>query len=141
MLILLLAVQNWWASFGLAGRQSWTFDAFGAILVPVVLLYMLAGIVLPDMPAGETVDLRAHYHRERRPFFAIAQAVVLASLAKDVVLDGQLPEPANIAFHALFWASSVLAVVIARPRYHEVLAPVMAVVIGAYVTLLFARLA
>ena len=87
-LILLLAVQNWWASFGLADRPSWTFDAFGAILMPVVLLYMLAGLVLPDMPAGESVDLRAHYFRERRPFFAFAQAVVLASLAKDIILDG-----------------------------------------------------
>ena len=102
---------------------------------------MLAAIVLPDMPHGETVDLRAHYYREQRPFFGIAAALIVSSIAKDVILDGTLPEPANLAFHLLFWAASVVAIVVKSPRYHELLAPVMAVILGSYVTLLFARLA
>lgn len=141
VLILLMATQNWWASFGLATRGDWYFGAFATILVQVVLLYMLAAIVLPDMPHGETVDLRAHYYREQRPFFGIAAALIVSSIAKDVILDGTLPEPANLAFHLLFWAASVVAIVVKSPRYHELLAPVMAVILGSYVTLLFARLA
>ena len=141
LLILLMATQNWWASFGLADRGDWHFGAFAAILVQVVLLYMLAAVVLPDMPHGEAIDLRAHYFREQRPFFGIAQALILSSLVKEVILNGRLPEPVNLGFHLLFWTSAALAIVIKSPRYHEVLAPVMAAVLGTYVALLFARLA
>lgn len=140
-LILLMATQNWWASFGLAGHRDWTFAAFAAILLEVSLLYMMAGVVLPDIPPGERCDLEAHYYREQKSFFGLSQAVILASLLKEYLIAGTLPPPADLAFHAVFWASSLAAMLIRWRRYHEVLAPVMAVVIGAYVGLLFARLA
>ena len=67
VLILVFATQSWWASFGLAGVQNWTFAGFGMVLVQTTLLYMLAALVLPDFPSGEPVDLREHYFREARP--------------------------------------------------------------------------
>lgn len=141
VLILLMATQNWWASFGLAGHDDWTFGAFATILLQVSLLYMMAAVVLPDIPPGEQVDLEAHYFREQRSFFGLAQAVILASLLKDYMITGGLPVPANLAFHLLFWATACASMFVRWRLYHALMAPAMALVIGAYVALLFARLA
>jgi hypothetical protein len=68
VLILLMVAQNWWGSFGLAGRTEWSFALFATILVQTILLYMMAAIVLPDIPSDQTIDLRDHYYREARAF-------------------------------------------------------------------------
>jgi hypothetical protein len=141
VLILLMAAQNWWASFGLAGHEGWTFGAFAALLLQVSLLYMMAAVVLPDIPAGEQVDLEVHYYREQKSFFGIAQVLILSSLLRDYMLEGALPAPANLAFHALFWASSLVAMFAPWRRYHEIVTPLTAVAIAGYIVFLFSRLA
>lgn len=139
-LILVFATQFWWSSFGLADHAEWDFATFGAILLQTVLLYMSAALVLPDFPAGEPVDLRDHYYREATPFFAGLLAMILVSLIKDMLLDGRLPERGNLAFHAAFAVVAISAMLIRRPRYHEALAPAMALLALAYIGLLFSRL-
>ena len=139
-LLLVFAAQLWWASFGLADHRQWDFGGFGVILLQTILLYMMTALVLPDMPAGEPVDLKAHYYREARPFFGIAVAMLGVSLFKDWMIDGELPETANVAFHAAFGAIWLAALLIRKPRFHEWLAPAMVLFIVAYIALLFARL-
>ena len=73
VLILTMVAQHWWASFGLAERGDWSFALFATILIQTALIYMLAAIVLPDVPADEKLDLRAHYYREAPAFFASAR--------------------------------------------------------------------
>lgn len=140
-LILLMAAQNWWASFGLATHQGWTFGAFASILIEVSLLYMMAAVVLPDIPPGERLDLESHYYREQRSFFGLSQGVILASLLKEYMIAGRLPPAVDLGFHFLFWATAFASMLIRWRRYHEIMAPLMALVIGSYVALLFARLA
>lgn len=139
-LILLFATQLWWASFGLADHEEWNFVTFGMVLLQTVLLYMAAALALPDFPSGEPVDLAAHYRREISPFFGLMLAMIAVSLIKDWMLEGHLPEPANVAFHGLFAAVSIAALTIRAPRFHEALAPAMAVISLAYIGLLFFRL-
>ncbi len=139
-LILVLATQNWWASFGLAGERDWTFAVFAVILLQTVFLYMMAALVLPDIPPDSGQDLKAHYYREARPFFAFALAAVGASVLKDVMIDGGLPDAPNLAFHAMFGAVAIAAMLVRRERFHEILAPLMAALSALYIGLLFARL-
>lgn len=139
-LILVFAAQSWWASFGYADHAQWDFAGFAIILLQTALLYMMSAVVLPDVPPAEPVDLRAHYERERRPFFGLSIAMLAVSLAKDVKIDGHLPEGPNLGFHLGFAAVSAAAILIHRPRFHELLAPAMALLTGAYIALLFARL-
>ncbi len=139
-LILVFAAQSWWASFGYADHAQWDFAGFAIILLQTALLYMMSAVVLPDVPPAEPVDLRAHYERERRPFFGLSIAMLAVSLAKDVKIDGHLPEGPNLAFHLGFAAVSAAAILIRSPRFHEILAPAMALLTGAYIALLFARL-
>jgi len=140
-LILVIAAQLWWASFGLSYHRNWTFLQFSAVLLQTILLYMMAGLVLPDIPPGEPVNLRDHYFRERRPFYGAFVLMLLVSVSKDWVLGGRLPSPENLVFHGVFATLSLLAFFIRRPRFHEIATPLGALVMAAYIALLFFRLA
>jgi hypothetical protein len=139
-LMLVIAIQLWWASFGLADHREWTFVPFAVLLLQTILLYMMAAIILPDMPAGEAIDLRDHYYRERLPFFALSLAMLATSILKDRVIDGHLPGNENLAFHLVFAVLAVVAMLTPARRYHEWTAPLMILFILAYIGLLFARL-
>jgi hypothetical protein len=139
-LILVMATQMWWSSFGLEDHQDWNFLTFSVILLQTVGLYMLAALILPDMPGNQPIDLEAHYFREQVPFFVITIALLATSLLKDVMLDGRLPEAANLAFHLAFASVSLGAAMTCSRLYHRLLAPGMAALLGGYVALLFARL-
>lgn len=140
VVILLMATQSWWASFGLSTYRDWSFATFAMLLAQTTLLYLVAALVLPDFPAGEAVDLRAHYYREARPFFASLLAMLAASFLKDVMLDGHPPIGANLAFHILFAVAALIAIVTKARRYHEALAVVMLALLAIYIAALFNRL-
>lgn len=141
VLILLMVAQNWWASFGLAGRTEWSFALFATILIQAALLYMMAAIVLPDIPSDEPIDLRDHYFREARAFFGIAIGLILWSAIREYMLAGRLPQPLNLTFYGIFLALAAAAALSRRPRLHEALAGMMSVLFAIYIGLLFARLA
>lgn len=137
--ILLIAVQMWWSSFGLADRPEWTFGAFAIILLQTTLFYMMAGLVLPDVPPAETIDLKAHYFREATPFYGIFIAIILTSFAKNMMLDGGM-KPTELVFHTLCIAIGAVAIAIRRPLVHHLVAGGIGLTFVAYITLLFARL-
>jgi hypothetical protein len=138
-LVLLIAVQMWWSSFGLRDHQDWTFGLYGLILLQTALFYLAAGLVLPDL-SPERIDLEADYHRNRGWFFGLLAAAAIASVCKDVALEGSLPEPANLIFHVLLIASCAAAIPTANRRFHALLAPLSLAAFIGYIVLLFARL-
>ena len=140
VLMLAMVAQHWWASFGLAGRSLWSFGLFATILIQTALIYMMAAIVLPDVPADEKLDLRDHYYREAPAFFGLGAATVGWSLFREYMLFGVLPERTNLIFHLVFIGLSLTAVLVKKPRLHEALALIMAMLFALYIALLFARL-
>lgn len=139
-LVLLFATQAWWASFGLESEREWRFGTFLVILVQMGLIYMLAAVVLPDVPDGVEIDLRAHFEAQRKPFFACLIAIVGVSLAKDLMLDGRLPSGGNLLFHGLLAATGVAGMALPGPRAQLGIAVATGIVFSAYVALLFTRL-
>ena len=101
---------------------------------------MMAALVLPDVPAREEIDLKAHYHREAPVFFAVGSAVVAWSVLREVVLNGVLPGGANLAFHLLFLAMSITAMFSRREWLHKLFAVAMSALFLLYIALLFSRL-
>lgn len=71
VLLLVIFVQSWWAMFGLREHSEWTFAQFAMVLLQTIVLYLLAGLVLPDFGNAADVDLRRHYYDERVWFFGI----------------------------------------------------------------------
>lgn len=139
VLVLIVAVQSWWAMFGLRHVENWTFLGFSFVLLQNVLLYLVAALVLPDF-FGEAVDLRAHYFGHHRLFFGLFLLTALASLAKDLVLSGHLTAPVNLAFHGGFLIIAASAMLTAREAWHRLLPFLTGLLFLAYIAVLFARL-
>ena len=139
-LLLLFAAQAWWASFDLREREQWDFLSFAVILLQMALLYMLAAVVLPDVGPSEKVDLIEHSDQHRRTFFGFLIAMLLASLAKDVILDHRLPRQVNLGFHLLLVAISIIGIFWKPPRVQLILALAALASFLSYIGVLFARL-
>jgi hypothetical protein len=91
-----------WAIFGLQGHLDWTFGMYAIVLLQIVLLYLVTSLALPSiLPEGE-IDMRALYFAHARAFYVLLVAAAAASIAKDVVIDGRLPDPGN-------WSSTLVS--------------------------------
>lgn len=140
VMMLMMATQFWWASFGLADREHWDFGAFTAVLLQTVMMYMGTTVVLPKGVSDQPIDLRAHYYSEATPFFAFGLLFLLVGFVKDWLLDQSFGEQLKLPFMAFFTGITLIALFVRRPLVHEIIAPVMAVVIMGYFLTLFMRI-
>ena len=139
VMMLILATHFWWASFGLANRQNWSFAAFSAVLLQTVMMFMGAALVLPRGTSDQPIDLRAHYYRERVPFFAFGLLFLAIGFLKLWLLANPF-ETLTLSFFTFFTTMTLIALIFRQPRVHEILAPIMAVVIVVFIAVMFARL-
>ena len=137
---LVICAQTWWAMFDLRAYQTWTFAGFAVVLLHLICLYMLCGLVLPDFPGDQPIDLRAFYFAQHRWVGGLIVLTLCVSLAKDVVLNGRLPHPLNVAFHVIFIVAAAISAITRAEWYHKGLIVVMAALYALYIGLLFTRL-
>ena len=138
VMMLVLAIHFWWASFGLAGRENWSFAAFSAVILQTVMLFMGSALILPR-GANEALDLRAHYYRELVPFFTFGLLFISIGFIKLWLLDDPL-KPVTLSFFGFFTVMTLIGLLFRRPRIHEILAPAMAVGIVIFIAIMFAQL-
>ena len=72
------------------------------VLLNVIFIYMIAGLVFPDLFGEEVVDLKENFYAHRGWFFSIAFGTIVVSVCKEVVLDHRLPNTTNLVFQAIF---------------------------------------
>ncbi len=140
-MLLVIDVQIWWAMFGYRTRTHWEFVEFMMVLLQTVSAYMLAAVVLPDEVPAEGVNLREYYERNSPWLFGFLITTVLVSILKELMLEGRLPVPLNLAFHVLLLATATAAIAIRRPWFHQALAVSGAIFFATYIALLFSKLA
>ena len=140
VLVLLVCSQNWWSMFGMRLRHDWTFLQFAMVLLQTILIYMVAGLVFPDLFGEEVVDLKENFYAHRRWFFSLAFTSIVVSVCKDFVLDGRLPRPMNLTFHAIFGVTLLIGALTSRERYHKTLVIFGLVTFVLYIVLLYARM-
>jgi hypothetical protein len=138
--LMLIFVQTWWAMFGLRRHTEWSFIQFFIVILHTVLLYMLAAIVLPDFRGDDAVDLREHYVAHRLLFSLLLVGAALASLAKDLALDGRLPSATNVAFHVGFMILAGGTMLTRRDAWHHTLSLACLATFICYTALLFGAL-
>jgi hypothetical protein len=135
--LLLVDTQAWWAMFGYRNRHAWTFIQFTVVLLEAIMLYLLAAIVLPNIPDQGEVDLRSNYFRHAGWFFGSLVVLLLDSLLKSVVVSGGLPGKLDLWFH-LFWIIAALVAAFTRSdRYHKAFVCLSFAVFITYIALLF----
>lgn len=137
---LVACAQTWWAMFDLRSYQEWTFAGFAIVLLQMISLYMLAGLVLPDFPGDQPIDLREFYFAQHRWVGLVIVVIGFVSLAKDVVLNGTLPNALNVAFHLLFMVVAAISALTRAEWYHKTMPAVMCAAFALYIALLFTTL-
>jgi hypothetical protein len=137
---LVLDVQVWWAMSDLRFLRDWTFLGFAVVLAQTIPLYLMAGLVLPDIGAEGTIDLREHYYANHRWFLAMLALLLVISICKPVVLYGMLPAPLDLGFQLVLIVAALIGVWTAREGYHKLLAPLAAIGIAVYIGVLFQHL-
>lgn len=140
ILVLVIAVQSWWAMFGLRHTTDWTFLVFAVVLLQTIVVYLLAALVLPDFFGEAPVDLRVYFYAQRTWFFVLLTLLVAVSLCKQLVLEGRVPASSNLAFHLIFATLAITGALTDRARVHEFLAVFTTGALGAYIGLLFKHL-
>jgi hypothetical protein len=142
VLVLVICVQVWWAMFGLSQRPAarWTFLDFGLVLSQTVPLYLMAGLVLPDVDVERGLDLRDHYYAHHRWFFSLLVLLIVVSLVKVRVLTDHWSGSKDVAFQLVFVVFALIAAWTQREWYHKLQAPLAVVFLAAYITTLFTHL-
>jgi hypothetical protein len=135
--IFLIHVQTWWALFALRDVENWSFAAFLVVLLQPVCLFMMASLITPRLPADGLHDLEQLYWREHRWFFAFILGALAASLSKDLILTGRLPEPANVGAHGLFAVVAILALLLRSRRLQTACAIAGLLLLCGYIAVLF----
>jgi len=137
--ILILAhIQTWWAMFGMREVADWSFLGFFMLLLQPILLYLLSSLLTPNL--DRDTDMEAAFERQTRAFFGTFILLLLVSLAKDLVIGGRLPDAPNLGAHVLFLTLSAIGALTRRRRVHEIMGPVTALLMLAYIGALFMRL-
>ena len=140
VLILLVCFQNWWSMFGMRNRHDWRFEQFAMILLQTVLFYLVAGLVFPDFFGDVIVDLKESFYAHRRWFFSLGFASIVVSVCKGLVLDGKLPDPLDLTFHAIFGSALLGGALTRRESYHKMLVVFVIAAFVLYIILLYARM-
>lgn len=140
VILLVIDVQGWWAMYELRVRAEWSFLDFTVVLAQTVPLYLLAGLVLPDIAAEGTIDLRRHYLDNHRWFFVLLILTLLISIARPVVLEGALPSTPDMVFHGIFILLSLIAARVSNETLHRWIAPVSGLLVAIYIGMLFTHL-
>jgi hypothetical protein len=105
------------------------------------MLFMGTTLILPQSDPQEEIDLRAHYYREAGPFFSFGLLFILFGFLKDWLLDRRLMNGGMaLGFFTFFVMTALLALIVRKPRVHEILAPVVAAAVFAFIFMMFARL-
>jgi hypothetical protein len=137
--VFLIAVVVWWSMFGLREVRVWTFATFLMVMGQAVAVYLMAAFITPETAGEQSLDLRELYFRESRWFFASSLALLAFSVAKNLMLSGNM-RSADLAGHVAFAAISVAGLVASGDRVHKIVAPLTFVFLAAYVGALFVQL-
>ena len=138
-ILLVTHIQTWWSMFSMRDHLGWTFLQFGIVLLQPITLFLLSALVLPGANAPE-LDLRSNYFAQRRWFFGLLMTLLVVSVLKDLAMNGELPDPANLAFHGLLFATALVAIATEREGYHRFFAYSSLATVAVYISALFARL-
>jgi hypothetical protein len=140
VLLLVIHIEAWWGMFGLRSQRSWTFASFLVVLALPIVLYLASALVLPESPAGGSVELRENYYAHAGWLFTFCALILVTSFVRPYAFGGRRPLDLDTAAHTLFFAGFVVAAITRREWYHKALAVFTALLLGAYVTFLFYRL-
>ena len=86
ILLLLIYFNLFWHTLDLLSTEQWGFASFLYIMTGAILIYFATCVLLPDMPADESLDKRAFYFEVSRQFFLMLALLQVWIIGVDVLL-------------------------------------------------------
>jgi hypothetical protein len=139
-LLVLLVSQAWWGMFVMRAFHEWNFAMYAVVVLQITLLYLAAGMVLPDVAPEGPVDMRKAYFVHARWFFGLMALTVAATMLRDVVTFGHISVSWNTYYLGFFFLLTVTSAITKSRWYHAILAPFSAATVVVYTALLSVRL-
>jgi hypothetical protein len=136
-----IAVQHWWAEWGVRHTPQWSFGAFLLELLVPVDLFILSALILPEREGARGVlDLGEWYFRNRAWFFGFLFFLPALSIAEELARTGRMASMLNLGFLLAFEVAIAAAYIMKSRRAQEWLTAQAMVLTILYVGLLFIRL-
>ena len=88
ILLLLIYFNLFWHTLDLLSTEQWGFASFLYMMTGAILIYFATFVLLPDMPADESLDKRAFYFEVSRQFFFLLALLQAWIIGVDVLLGG-----------------------------------------------------
>jgi hypothetical protein len=139
-LVILFVAGAWWGMFAMRAFGEWTFAMYASVVVHITLIYLIAGLAIPDIPAEGAVDMRAMYFAHKGWFFGLIALTVIATFFKDFITTGHLSSVPNACFLGFLFVLSAVAAHVDSRWYHWMLAPLSVAAVLVYTALLAFRL-
>ena len=139
-LVILFVAGAWWGMFAMRSFGQWTFAMYAVVVFQITLIYLVAGLIIPDIPSEGPVDMRAMYFAHKGWFFGLLALTVVATYFKDFITTGHLSSISNACFLGGFAALAVIAAIVKWRWFHWLLAVLSMAAIVAYSALLSFRL-
>ena len=138
--LLLIHIQTWWTMFGLRGIDDWNFFKFFLTLQQPIFLFFLSVLVFPEFERTDDFDMRANFFAHARWFFMIFGALLINSVARTYAVAGHVQSATDLIFHAFFLAGAAAGAILKNEKFHQALAPTVALALVAYIALLSLQL-
>jgi len=139
-LMILVVSQAWWGMFGMRDFREWNFAMYAAVLFQITLMYLVAGLVLPDIPAEGPVDMKEGYFAHSTWFFSLFALTIAATFLKDYITLGRVSSSWNAYFLEFNFVLATVAAIVKWRWFHWFLAPFSVAIIAIYTALLSFRL-
>ncbi len=141
----LMFVQTWWAYFALLQSAVWlNLLAFLLPLATFVLLFLICATSLPDatrVAEGDTIDLEAHYHGQRRYYFGLWAALFGVAIMVSALARGPFRLWSGDAFRLIGLITAVVLSSTGRRRVHAWVTALSFAALVTYIVLFSLRLA
>lgn len=122
-LMIIIVVQVWWSMFGMQTIRTWSFTMYAAVMLQIIILYLAAGLVVPDIPPDRPVNMRDDYFSHAQWFFTLLAATIASTFVKDIATVGHIITGWNLWYLGLSFVLFTVAAFSRSAWYHAMLAP------------------
>jgi hypothetical protein len=123
VIIFVLHIQEWWATFELRQFDSWRLPTFLFVVLYPINLFILARLLFPLGLSNEVIDLKEFYYANFKKIFGWAIILPLLSLINNIFIIGHSPREEIVQLLLPF----VLLAMIRKKTQSEILHKIMAI--------------
>lgn len=88
LLVFVIQIQDWWATYELHRYPYWRLVTFLFIILYPINLYLLARILFPIRWSGKEIDLKVFYFNNFRKIYLLMMFLPIHSIIENIFLSG-----------------------------------------------------